>query len=101
MPFFELEPSIIGIVGKYIDSFTHENIDRLVQYFSDELLKYEYALNMSVTQLYSHIQLLCILKFLMSKHSHSDNSTFLNTIFTTLASKSESVKSLKANYIEE
>ena len=57
---------------------------------------------MSVTQLYSHIQLLCILKFLMNNNTdQTNNDTVLHTIFTTLASKSESVKSLRASYIEE
>ena len=71
-----------------------------MKYFSDELLKTEYSLKMSLTQLYSHIQLLCIINFMLKKDSPCDNTT-IDTIFYTLTNKSEAVKSLKASFVEE
>ena len=100
MPFFELEPSLINCVVSFIDKINNQNRSVILRHFSDQLLKYEYSLRMSVTQLYSHLQMLCVINFIMKNHEPID-SIAVNSIFYTLSVKSESIRSLKASYVEE
>ena len=57
---------------------------------------------MSLTKLYSHLSLLLSLKYIVASAPQSFQwYNIAYSIFETLGSKTESVKSLKASYIEE
>lgn len=56
---------------------------------------------MSVTKLYSHLQILFVIRFLLNIDCAQFSPLLLSQIFLTLGQKTETLRSLQASYVEE
>ncbi len=56
---------------------------------------------MSVIKLYSHLQILFVIRFLLNTQGVHFSPLLLSQIFLTLGQKTETLRSLQASYIEE
>lgn len=56
---------------------------------------------MSVTKLYSHLQILFIIRFLLNSLNAEFSVFVLSNIFLTLVQKTETLRSLQASFVEE